>query len=53
MGRQAQVWTSQSNLTELGLVSQKMKLEDQFRVRLALKTMRRAHVNGSKSDQER
>ena len=53
MGRQAKVWTDQSNLTELGLVSQQMKLEDQFRVRLALRMMRKAHIHGSKSDQER
>ncbi len=53
MGRAAQVWKNQGVLTDLGLVTEKIKVEDQLRVRIALKTMRKAHTQGSRSDREK
>ena len=53
MGRQAYVWKDQGNLTDLGLVTTKLKVEDQLRVRIALRMMRKAHTNGARSDRER
>lgn len=53
MGRSAQVWKNQGNLTDLGMVTNEIKVEDQLRVRIALRTMRKAHTQGGRSDREK
>ena len=45
MGRRAaQLWKNQEQLTDLGLVTDKLSIEDQLRVKIALRMMRKART---------
>lgn len=44
--REAQIWKNQENLTNLGLITENLELGDQLKVKLALRSMRKAYING-------
>jgi hypothetical protein len=46
--RPAHVWKDKGELTGLGYITDQMKLEEQLKVRLALKMMRKAYTSGSR-----
>jgi hypothetical protein len=49
-----QVWKSHGSLLHIRNVTEnKLKIEDQLRVRIALKVMRKAYVKGSKIEREK
>jgi hypothetical protein len=52
-GRQAKFWKSQEDLIELGHINEEMKPDDQLRIKIALKVMRKAHIHGSRSERDR
>lgn len=52
--RQAQVWKKQQDMTNLGEgITDKEKLQEKLRVKIALQMMRKAHVTGSSADRTR
>lgn len=51
--RSAQLWKSPGDLTGLGMITEKLPVEEQIRVRIALKMMRKAYTNGSRFNQVR
>jgi hypothetical protein len=54
MGRRAaQLWKNQEQLTDLGIVTDTLTIEDQLRVKIALRMMRKAHTNTARSEAER
>ena len=49
MGRKAYMWKDQEQLTDLGLVTKKLSIDEQLRVKIALKMMRKAHTKTVRS----
>ena len=54
MGRRAaQLWKNQEDLTNLGIVNDKLNVDDQLRVRIALRMMRKAHTKTLRSEADK
>eukprot|EP01032_Pedospumella_encystans_P008509 gene8509-10094_t len=53
MGRRAQMWKNQEQLTNLGIVNDRLTIEDQLRVKIALRVMRKAHTKTLRSEADR
>lgn len=52
--RQAFIWKNQEALTRVKkLEDNKLSLEERLRVRIALKVMRKAHINGSRAQKDK
>eukprot|EP01036_Dinobryon_divergens_P027294 gene27295-36036_t len=49
----AKVWKTQESFLDKGIMSNRLLMKDKLKVSIALKYMRKAHVEGSKADQER
>jgi hypothetical protein len=47
------IWKNSGELTELGCITDQVEVDEQLRVRLALKMMRKAYTNGSRFARER
>jgi len=54
MGRRAaQLWKNQEDLTNLGIVNDRLTMDDQLRVRIALRMMRKAHTKTLRSEADK
>lgn len=54
MGRRAaQLWKNQEQLTDLGIVTQTLSIEEQLRVKIALRMMRKSYTKTARSETER
>lgn len=47
------MWKNQEQLTNLGIVNDRLTIEDQLRVKIALRVMRKAHTKTLRSEADR